>query len=79
MIRGGLGEAQEAYGLLEEELPVHEGLEGDVEPADAAFAINEVGAVERDVLEVVVGAPALEELEFRVRCEGEGVGVLSFL
>jgi len=63
---------EEALCFLDEKVEVHEGVGGDVRPEDAALGIEDEGAVEGLVFEVIVRGIFLEDLLFGVGYEGEG-------
>ena len=63
---------EKALGFLEEEFDLGERLVADVLPADEALPVDEEGAVQWLLLEVVIGTILLEDGQRGVGDEGEG-------
>ncbi|GIT78090.1 MAG: hypothetical protein Ct9H300mP32_4720 [Verrucomicrobiota bacterium] len=67
---------EKALGFLEEEFDLGKRLVADVLPADEALPVDEEGAVQWLLLEVVVGAILLEDFNEASETRGKGNGEL---
>src|SRR5438105_4806915 len=62
---------QQSFRFAEQELRLLERLEADVLPADAAVTVDQEGAVQRQVLEIVITTVRLEDRHGGVREQGQ--------
>ena len=69
------GQAQQAFGFVEQELEVREGLKSNILPAHAVLSVDQERGMQRGVLEIVKSTIGFERRKLLIRNQRKGHAV----